>query len=1429
MGHQEAHVRQKRRSNPPAGGSYVAPLNGRRRLVSPLALAAPRLQFKLEVNEPGDRFEKQADGVADTVMRSPLPAATAAPPADGAHGIQRKMQGEEEPCVACDQNPRHIQRQEAPADETLQRQAAPDDEAIQRQEVPADETLQRQATPDDETVQRQEMSTDEAVQRQEAPDDETVQRDGKGKPSVSASTASTIRSPGPGNPIQPALRSRIEPHVGADLSSARVHTGPQAAQAASSLQARAFTFNNNIFLNRAESASDLRLMAHESTHVVQQGGAIRRKPLDESDTSPSASSALATAAPPLRSPASASSATNGAAASAATPSAPTPATPAAAVAPKPAEAVDSKVTAAKAKAAPAEKTEAAAAAEAPVAPAPLAKGAGVGPELLMPEPPDALSPAAEKRLKKVKGAASATAKAQKTMPSPEGTVSGARAAVTVPAEEKKAEAQQALVAELDASVEPSAEIEKLCERIREVIRKKRPPDEDTLVEAKPAEMAKQAGGELNQQVEGDTNQAQGGYAAMQTQPKGAPAPAGASLEATPAAGKAPAVNAAAATPDKVSAQEVSLDADVAASQQSMEKAGMMSESAQAVQDGPIAEARKTQGELTDVAEKDPAAVLAEQDAAIASSQADMAALQERALAALKQSRGKTTAQRESQQTGMVGSEEQIRAAVGAKADKIYQDAQSRVDDLLKDLPKTAMSMWDTGIKRESDTFKQSLAEVDRWIKKRHESTALAIWDAITGLPDWVTRDYNRAEKLFGDNVCQLMRDISIKVNSVIATSHAIIGQARKDIDALFKGLGPEMEEWAKKEQAKYGKQLDKLSERANATRNDFNKNMTERAAQAVQDVRTQIHGLREKAKGLIGRIADAIGEFIDDPIRAIINGLLRLVGIPPATFWALVARIQQVIADIADKPKQFANNLMKALKQGFSQFFENVGKHLLNGLLSWLFSGLGNVGITIPSDLSLKNVITFFLQLMGITWARIRRLLAKHIGEKNIAMIEQAWQLVSSLIQKGPAGIFEMLKDQLNPQGILDMILQMAVDFVKEALIKQVAIRILGMLNPVGAIAQAIELIYKLLKWLFQNAAKIFTLIETIVGGAADLIAGNVGGMAKAVEGALARIVPIVIDFLAGLLGLGDLPDKVAQAVKRLQAFVERILDKVIGFLANKAKALLAKLVRTGKSDEPDTRTPEQKQRDLNRAVSEAHRVLQDPDKTPREITRALRRLRQRYRLQKLAVVTDSESDTKRTAHVFGEVNPSLNGPPFATPLMRQVVITFYHRPWHAVGEYEIQLSGQERSLRAMTLREWWSNRRSFDIRKAFTNRGRDPASTKFQQSFRAAERERMISLQTSLGIVRHRAEQHVDEFMSTRVATHDPDQVAGGSAENVTRLGGKAINSSIGAQWPIPERGQSIKRWEKIQEAVQEIPSAYWDQQNVDVELRLTLNPSNR
>src|SRR5262245_61448417 len=63
--------------------------------------------------------------------------------------------------------------------------------------------------------------------------------------------------------------------VGADVSGARVVTGPAAAEAAAELQTRAFTVGNRVFFGSGFDASTDggELLAHELTHVAQQKGA----------------------------------------------------------------------------------------------------------------------------------------------------------------------------------------------------------------------------------------------------------------------------------------------------------------------------------------------------------------------------------------------------------------------------------------------------------------------------------------------------------------------------------------------------------------------------------------------------------------------------------------------------------------------------------------------------------------------------------------------------------------------------------------------------------------------------------------------------------------------------------------------------------------------------------------------------------------------------------------------------------------------------------------------------------------------------------------------------------------------------------------------------------------------------------------------------
>ena len=205
------------------------------------------LQAKLGIGQPGDKYEQEADRVADAVMRMPEP------------GVQRQVEPEEE-------------------EEMLQ--AKPLAEEI----APL---VQRQIEPEEE---EEEML--QAKSREDATSEVTNDLE---------SQINAIR--GGGRLLAESERAHFEPRFGYDFSQVRLHTDTQAVESAQALNARAFTIGSDVVFGDGQYSSETRegqrLMAHELTHVVQQGatsklqvklsGAIQRQEEEPAPTQAAAS------------------------------------------------------------------------------------------------------------------------------------------------------------------------------------------------------------------------------------------------------------------------------------------------------------------------------------------------------------------------------------------------------------------------------------------------------------------------------------------------------------------------------------------------------------------------------------------------------------------------------------------------------------------------------------------------------------------------------------------------------------------------------------------------------------------------------------------------------------------------------------------------------------------------------------------------------------------------------------------------------------------------------------------------------------------------------------------------------------------------------------------------------------------------------------
>src|SRR5260221_4350745 len=86
---------------------------------------------------------------------------------------------------------------------------------------------------------------------------------------------------GKGKPLPAVANDFFSSRMGYDFSGVKVHTDTDAAESAKGIRANAYTLGNNIVFNEGqydlESGEGRKLLAHELTHVIQQGKGLSKK------------------------------------------------------------------------------------------------------------------------------------------------------------------------------------------------------------------------------------------------------------------------------------------------------------------------------------------------------------------------------------------------------------------------------------------------------------------------------------------------------------------------------------------------------------------------------------------------------------------------------------------------------------------------------------------------------------------------------------------------------------------------------------------------------------------------------------------------------------------------------------------------------------------------------------------------------------------------------------------------------------------------------------------------------------------------------------------------------------------------------------------------------------------------------------------------
>ena len=92
---------------------------------------------------------------------------------------------------------------------------------------------------------------------------------------------------------------------------------------------------------------------------------------------------------------------------------------------------------------------------------------------------------------------------------------------------------------------------------------------------------------------------------------------------------------------------------------------------------------------------------------------------------------------------------------------------------------------------------------------------------------------------------------------------------------------------------------------------------------------------------------------------------------------------------------------------------------------------------------------------------------------------------------------------------------------------------LIGLLNPAAAFIKACKLIYDVVMFFVNNAERIAKFVNTIIDSVADIVRGNIGGVVTKIEDVLGQMVPILIGFLASVIGLGGIGQKIREIIEQ--------------------------------------------------------------------------------------------------------------------------------------------------------------------------------------------------------------------------------------------------------------------------------------------------------
>ncbi|MGH2666758.1 hypothetical protein [Flavobacterium sp.] len=496
-------------------------------------------------------------------------------------------------------------------------------------------------------------------------------------------------------------------------------------------------------------------------------------------------------------------------------------------------------------------------------------------------------------------------------------------------------------------------------------------------------------------------------------------------------------------------------------------------------------------------------------------------------------------------------ENKIRSDVSRDLDAMYNFTNGQVLSFFKEIDTYIADVFGASMTKYLDKFSATVAEL------LEDNTGILDVGIKVISGDEVLSEvqiFDQAKRDFIVDMREPINSLVNKVGSCLNSAINAIKDGKKEVDKYWKNQTDETKKIAEDILKDTETKFEELESSVESKEAEVIEAVTEKFSAALDEMDERFEKAKIENMSWLDRAIAAV--------KAVINTIIELKN----AIKSLAQKAAKYAEAIIDDPITFFGNLADGVGQGFTNFKNNIDKHLIKGVLEWLTGSMAGSEITLPKELNLEGITSLVLQILGITMKKIKDLVIDVIGKERFEFIEKGvdatlaagnkiLNIFQILKEKGLAGLWEFIQEEFS--NLKEMLIENVKTFVVETITMKALEYLLSLLIPGAGFIRAAQLLIKFVITLFQKAAQIIKIIDGILDTFGDILNKNLGAVIDKVENVFSGFLSLAISFLAAVLGLDGIVGKVQ---KFIQQKIRPKIDQILKNIANKIKKVVEKI-----------------------------------------------------------------------------------------------------------------------------------------------------------------------------------------------------------------------------------------------------------------------------